>query len=177
MDQRSDQELVAACRQDDCEAYAGLVRSYSRRILAICYGVVGNLHDAEDLAQETFIRVFKGIHGLRDINQFFPWVRQIARNLCMDFLRRRKPGEVLVAEPPDEPDPRRGINTDYLDLRTAIGKIPEDLRSPLLFYYFDGRSTKNIAAALDISEAAVHTRLSRARRELRRLLSEKEAVQ
>lgn len=174
MDQRSDQELVEACRQGDRDAYASLVRKHSRRILAICYGVVGNPDDAEDLTQETLIRAFREIQSLRDPSQFFPWVRRIARNQCMDFFRRRKAGEVLVAEPPDKPDPHRGIDPRYLDLQAAIQKLPENLRSPLLFYYFDGQSTKNIAAALETGQAAVHTRLSRARRELRRLLTEKE---
>jgi RNA polymerase sigma-70 factor (ECF subfamily) len=176
LDERSDQELVGECRQGDRDAYAGLVKRYSRRIFAICYAAVRNLNDAEDLTQETLVRGFTEVHRLRDSEQFFPWIRRIARNLCMDFFRRRKPGEILVAEPPDQPDPIQRVNTDHLDLQKAIEKLPENLRSPLLFYYFDGRSTKNIAAALEISEATVHTRLSRARKELRRLLDEREAV-
>jgi len=177
LDERADQELVEACRQGDREAYAGLVSKYSRRVFAICYGAVANSDDAEDLTQETFLKGFTQLHCLRNAGQFFPWLRTIARNLCQDFFRRQKRGEVLVADPPDSPDPRPSVNPEYLDLQDAIARLPEDLRLPLVFYYFDGRSTKNIAGALDIADATVHTRLSRARKELRRLLSEKEGAQ
>jgi len=176
VDEKSDGELVGECRNGDDDAYAGLVRRYSRRIFAICYAAVRNPNDAEDLTQEALVRGFTEVRRLRDGAQFFPWMRRIARNLCADFFRRRKPGEILVAELPDRPDPIQRVNTDHLDLRNAVEKLPENLRSPLLFYYFDGRSTKNIAAALEISEATVHTRLSRARKELRRLLDETEAA-
>jgi len=172
--EQTDQDLIGACRAGDREAYAGLVRRYSRRVFAICYAAVGNSDDAEDLTQETFLRGFTQLHCLRKAGQFMPWLRMIARNLCLDFFRRRERGEVLVADPPERPDPRPSVSPEHLDLQEAIARLPEDLRLPLVFYYFDGRSTRNIAAALEMAEASVHTRLSRARKELRRLLSEKE---
>jgi RNA polymerase sigma factor (sigma-70 family) len=170
-----DDDLIAGCRQNEREAHAGLVKKYTRRIFAICYGILGNIDDAEDAVQETFLKAFQKIGDLRTDDQFFPWIARIARNLCLDFLRRRKNREVALSDVPDQAEQSHQDNTDYQDFQDTIRRLPDQFRLPLVLYYFDGRSTKNIAEALEISEAAVHTRLSRARKELRRLLNEKEA--
>lgn len=75
MDERSDRDLVDACRRGDEAASAGLVAKCTKRILAICYGTVGNADDAEDLAQETLIKGLREVQRLRDAGQFYPWNR------------------------------------------------------------------------------------------------------
>ena len=163
-------KLVAACRDGDCSAYASLARSYSGRIFAICYGILGNTHDAEDVAQQTLLRGFANIRQIRRNESFGAWISRIARNLCVDFLRRQKRRRRL---------PAGDMGTDgqnlqeHLELRTALAELSEEHRLALMLYYFDGRSAKAIAEVFEISEDAAHARISRARKQLRKLLQAK----
>jgi RNA polymerase sigma-70 factor (ECF subfamily) len=171
---RSDKALVAASRGGNREAYAELVRRYSKRVFAVCYGFVRGVEDAEDLAQEALLKGYRKIARLGDGAKFGSWISRIARNTCLDHLRRRPRREIALVDLPERPDPRSELKPEHIDLREAIGRLPEEYRVPLLSYYFNGRNTNHIAEALGISRATVHTRLSRARRELRRLLKDTE---
>jgi RNA polymerase sigma-70 factor (ECF subfamily) len=175
-----EEDLVLACRGGDKGAYASLVRTNARSIFAICLSLLGNVHDAEDAAQETFVRAFGQIGQLRGAAQFRPWAARIARNLCLDLLRRRKRGsQVLAMHAAAEPNPGNHAEPhealvlqeeERSRLESALARLPEKYRMPLMLYYFDGQSTENVARMLDLDPAAVLTRLSRARRELRRIL-------
>ena len=167
----ADKKLVDACRGGEAGAYAGLVKRYSRSVFAVCLGTLGNLQDAEDISQETFIKGLARIGQLRDDGQFGPWIMKIARNLCLDHARRRKRGAEIVALQGGD---RRSRGDEHADLREAIARLPEKYRLPLLLYYFDGRSSENVARALGISTDGALTRLSRARKELRRLIDSEE---
>lgn len=174
MDSCPEEDLVAACRRGDQEGYPGLVKRNINYVFALCYGMLGNIHDTEDVVQEVFIRGFKKINTLHDNARFSQWIRQIARNICIDFLRGHKKEEHL---PLDESIGTGRSDTgscDYLDLQDAIQNLKQDYRLPIVLYYFDGRSPKSIGEALKIDEATVYTRLSRARKELRRLLTVEE---
>jgi RNA polymerase sigma-70 factor (ECF subfamily) len=167
----TEQELVARCRSGDVSAYTGLVKAYSGRVFAVCLAMTGNSHDAEDIAQQALMKGFVQIRHLRYDESFGAWIIQITKNLCVDFMRRQQRIRSLNAKlSKEEPFSSGG----YRELRIALANLNEDYRLPLLLFYFNGRSTKNIAEALNISQAAVQTRLSRARKELRKLL-EKEA--
>lgn len=164
-----DQEdrLVAACRDGDCSAYASLAKSYSGRIFAICYGMLGNAHDAEEAAQQTLLRGFTNIRQIRSNQKFGAWISRIAKNLYVDLLRRQKRRHCLEAGRSNAgPDGSQ----QHPELTDALSKISEDDRLALMLYYFDGRSAKAIAEALEISEGAALARLSRARKQLRTLL-------
>ncbi len=162
-----DRQLVEACRGGDSEAYAGLVKRYSRSVFATCLGTLGNVQDAEDVSQETFIKGLARIGQLRDGAQFGPWLMKVARNLCLDHARRKKRGAEIVALQRGD---RRSPADEYADLRNAIAKLSEKYRLPLMLYYFDGRSSESVASALGISTDGALTRLSRARKELRKLI-------
>jgi RNA polymerase sigma-70 factor (ECF subfamily) len=151
-----------------------LVKRNTQRIFAICYGIIGNIEDAEDMVQETFMKGLKKIKGLRSETRFSCWLAQMARNLCIDLIRRKKRQKSPIIDGSAAVEQGCILNDPYLDLQEALQQLPEKHRLPLVLYYFDERSTKNIAEVLDVSQALVHTRLSRARKELRRLLSEKE---
>lgn len=167
MNERSDEFLVTASRSGDRRAYAELVRRHSRRVWAVCMGILGNAADSDDISQETFIRGFSRLGSLRGSGSFGPWIAQVARNLCLDQLRvgaRRRElierhGYTLV----------RG-EQDHSALHEALAELPEQYRTPLMLYYFDGKSAKRLAEELGISHNGACTRLSRARRELRRIL-------
>jgi RNA polymerase sigma-70 factor (ECF subfamily) len=182
-----EEELVLACRAGNKDAYASLVRSHTRSIFAICLGMLGNVHDAEDAAQETFVRAFRQIGDLRGAGMFRPWVARIARNLCLDLLRRRKRGSEALAvraagqsNPGNHAEPHEARllrQEERSKLESALARLPEKYRVPLMLYYFDGHSTENVAKMLELDPAGVLTRLSRARRQLRRMLQEQGGAQ
>jgi RNA polymerase sigma-70 factor (ECF subfamily) len=167
VNETKDDYLVTASLGGDREAFAGLVRRHSRRIYAVCMSILGNEADSEDIAQETLIRGFSRLDTLRRGESFGPWIANIARNLCRDHIRVNKRRRVLLGGRAQEPQKTVG---DFSILHAALARLPEKHRSPLLLYYFDGKSAAKLAGELGISEAGACTRLSRARRELRRIM-------
>lgn len=159
--------IVESCLAGDARAFAGLVRLHGRRVYAICLAMTGNTADAEDLTQETFMRGFTQLGSLKNHDSFGPWIGTVAGNVCRNFLKKRASRERNVEMPADCP---AEDDHDMSDLRDALGRLPEQHRLPLMLYYFDGQSAEHCAASLGISCEAVYTRLSRARRELRKLL-------
>lgn len=170
MEERRDERIVEACLAGDGQAYAELVTLHTKRVYAMCLAMAGNATDAEDLAQEALMRGFTELGSLRNHDRFGPWIVAIAGNLCRNFLRKRANHERILAMQAD----CEAEEPDQSDLRHVLGTLSEHLRIPLMLYYFDGHSTESAAATLGISPAAVHKRLSRARRELRELLEKGE---
>jgi len=162
-----DEKIVEACLAGDGRAYAGLVRVHGKRVYAICLAMTGNAADAEDMAQEAFMRGFTELGSLRDRDRFGPWIAAIAGNMSRNFIKKRASRERTLASQADLP---REDSKDMSDLRAMLGKLSEQHRIPLMLYYFDGHSSESVSITLGISIEAVHTRLSRARRELRKLL-------
>jgi RNA polymerase sigma-70 factor (ECF subfamily) len=168
LDVQLEKTVVASCKAGDKAAYAGLVEAYAGRVFAICLGMLGNRQDAEDVAQQALLKGFVEIRSLRDSDRFGPWIAQIARNLCLDVVRKRKPPLVL----PPVVDNVEQVDTDeYRRLEAALAKLDTDYRVPLLLFYFEGRSTKSIGEALGATQGTIQTRLSRARKQLRQWLA------
>lgn len=174
-----DEKLVEACLRGESRAYTELGARYARRVYAVCLAIVGCAADAEDLTQETLVRGFTELASLKNRGKFGPWVTAIAGNLSRDALRKRAAERGCsvnaAGRAGGEPAALADEPERLIDLRRALGELPEQNRVPLLLYYFDGHSAESVAATLGISTAAVHQRLCRARRELRRLL-EKDTV-
>jgi len=167
--------MPVSWRRGDRLAYAGLVKVYSRRVFAICLGMLGNIHDAEDVAQQALLKGFIDIEQLRDNDRFGAWIGRIARNLCVDLIRRRKREQSAFAKSQTPSYRERqaaseGSSKEYPELEDTLAKLPRRYRLALMLYYFDGRSSENIAETLQISQAAVYARISRARKRLRKLL-------
>lgn len=162
-----ERKLVASCRNGDSSAYTGLVKAYSGRVFAICLGMLGNIHDAEDIAQQALLNGLANIKQVRRGEQFGAWICQIAKNLCIDLVRKKKRRQSSLTErtAADKSNPR-----EYPELKKALTRLSEEYRLALMLYYFDGRSTRAVAEVLMITEAAAQARLSRARKQLRKLL-------
>jgi RNA polymerase sigma-70 factor (ECF subfamily) len=166
---RSTRGHNGAPEKKDQTPHEQLVRQYYEHVFAVCYGILVNVHDAEDAAQETMLRgLVKTAHRMAP-EQLRPWIVRVARNLCIDRLRKRKRREP-PAEPPPAPS-RQDVNAQQ-ELEQAIKRLPAELRVPLLMYYFDGRSAKTIAEDLNISHSGVCQKLRLARRQLHELLTE-----
>jgi RNA polymerase sigma-70 factor (ECF subfamily) len=169
---KGDAQLVEACLEGDRAAYAELIRRHAARVYAVCLAIAGTSADAEDLAQEALVKGFMELDSLRDRERFGAWVATIATNLSRNFARTRANQKRLLAAMPDCPRPDAESSSA---VRRMLWRLPERERILLMLYYFENRSTESIAATLGISTAAVHTRLCRARGELRKLIEKSEA--
>lgn len=168
MDERSDQILTAQSRQGDKTAYEQLVLRHYRHVLGLCYAILMNFNDAQDVCQETFLRGFEKLQDLRDDSLFANWIHQIARRMCVDGLRKRKKSQSFstLSEQPCSSD------GDYSDLTTAITGLPDDYRIPLVMYYLDGHDERAIASHLGTSQSTVCRRIQTAKQLLYERLSE-----
>ena len=136
----------------------------------MCLGVLGNVHDAEDVAQEAMLKGMLKIQKLIKGEQFEAWILQIAKNLCIDFLRRRRRVKPLASEQVMQPQQTTKVNHD---LEQAVRRLPQELRLPLTMYYFDGKNAKTIAGKLNISHSGACERIRTARKELHKLLTQR----
>ena len=138
----SDNILVAACETSGKAAYAVLVKRYYKNVFALCLGMVGNVHDAEDLTQETMLRGFLKINQLRGDELFNRWILKIGRNLCIDFIRRRKKQDLFMEKKLMRAGQITNKNENYR-LENAIGSLPQEIRLPLVLYYFNNKIINN----------------------------------
>jgi len=169
LDERSDNDLVQASRQGDRTAYAGLVGRHYGEVFLVCLGVLGNVHDAEDVAQDAMIKGFERIRQLRQGSQFGGWVIAIAKNLSVNLLRSRRPAPTTLGiEPISHEHPGEAAHED---LQWAVAQLRWDLRLPLVMYYFDGQNVKAVAEKLDISTSGVYQKLRTAVKELHDILT------
>ena len=169
MDERSDNDLVIASCRGDRTAYAVLVRRHYNQTFLACLGVLGHVHDAEDVAQEAMLKGFERIRQLRTPSQFGAWVGAIARNLSINLLRKRRATEKVVSA--GESLRRPAGQSAREDLQEAVAQLPWDLRLPLVMYYYDGQNVKTVAAKLEISTSGVYQKLRTALKELHEILT------
>ena len=170
MDDRVDDNMVRACKCGDTAAYGPLVKRHYRHVFALCLGVLGNVHDAEDIAQETMLKGFVKIKKLGRGEYFEAWILQIAKNLCIDFLRRRSRVKPLASEQPMQAGQKSQENHE---LEQAVRRLPQELRMPLVMYYFGKKNAKTIAEKLKISHSGACQRIRAARKELHKFLTER----
>jgi len=164
-----DENTVRACQRGDKGAYAALVERHYRRVFALCLGMLGNVHDAEDAAQEALLKGLAKIGKLSRTRRFEPWILKIAKNQCLDLLRKRKRLKTLAVE--HSVEPAQGTNNNH-DLDRAIKRLPLELRLPLTMYYFEEKNAGTVARKLNISHSLACQRLRAARNELHALLTE-----
>lgn len=171
MDERSDKNLVRACCAGDKKAYAALVKKYYRHVFLVCMGILGNVADAEDIAQDVMLKGFVDISKLRDGSQFSPWITKIAKNMCINLARRNKHSRKALKEKAKQTNESTAENDK---LQQAIEKLPQETRLPLLMYYFDGQSVKTVAEKLNVSTSGIYLKLRAATEQLHKLLIRQE---
>ena len=168
--------LPAAARGDR-EAYSRIVAACQNPITAIALAIVRDVQASEDIAQDAFLSAWQHLRRLQNPASFLPWLRQITRNLARDHLRaqRNRPldglgAELAIASAADPaPTPAEQLVADEREAAAAelISALPAESREVLLLYYREDQSSKQVAALLGLSDAAVRKRLSRARQALR----------
>jgi RNA polymerase sigma factor (sigma-70 family) len=177
----TDNELVVRCLRQDETAWQLLVERHSHRVLNIAYQFTGRRDEAEEVAQEIFLRVFRSLHRFDQNTSFLPWLVRVSRNLCIDEYRSRaREKAALVGQEPDPertPDPRSSPERHLRDrereerIRTALQRLPEDLRVALVLRDLQGLSYSEIAVSMQVAEGTVKSRIHRARLELAEVLS------
>ena len=175
-------ELVQRARRGDLPAYDELVRRYQERIYATIYHMTSNHEDANDLAQESFIKAFHALKSFKGGSSFYTWVYRIGVNLCIDHQRRESryvqvggdqddPGEEVA--PPsaedlerDEPFETTRSTEIGTHLVEAINELTPEHRAVILLREVDGLSYEEISQVLDCPKGTVMSRLHYARRQL-----------
>jgi RNA polymerase sigma-70 factor (ECF subfamily) len=172
--QDTETEWLEKARRGEEEAFTYLVEAYQRSVYNLCYRMLGNARDAEDAAQESFLRAFKAIHRYDPSRKFSTWLLTIASNYCIDRHRRRKlPTFSYDSLPvPDIPAKTIGMEKraihieDQETVTSLLDVLKSKDRSVVIMRYWYDYSYEEIAQSLSLSISAVKSRLHRARREL-----------
>ncbi|MEA4954908.1 MAG: sigma-70 family RNA polymerase sigma factor [Pseudoflavonifractor sp.] len=178
----TEQELVAAARGGDQDAFARLVETNQAKVYNLAYRMTGNPEDAADLTQEAFLNAWRGLARFGGQSAFSTWLYRLTSNVCIDFLRRQSRCETLSmtvegpenesrqAELPDErwcPERELERREASRTLETGLAALSPDHRQVLLLRELEGLSYAEIAQCLSLEEGTVKSRIARARLSLR----------
>ncbi len=167
-----EREWAAAAATGDEDAYAKLVEAYQLPIFNLAYRMLGNANEAEDAAQETFIRAYNRLHTYDPERKFSSWILSIASHYCIDRLRRRR-GPVLSMEEimgqrwiPDEhpkPEDQALQHEEHAFVRQTLEELPAPYRLVIVLRYWNDLGYEEIAEITNETVSAVKSRLHRAR--------------
>lgn len=155
-----DASLVKQTVAGDTSAFGHLYDRYARVIRAICFDETQDIDDAQELAQEVFLRAFAKLAKLRIAERFGPWLVSIARHVCREWRRsRRRDRHQYLGTPPEtDGNPDEGTDESVDRLRLAIAKLPEQERLALHLFYLDGDSAEAARRILGLSRAGFSSR-------------------
>jgi RNA polymerase sigma-70 factor (ECF subfamily) len=167
-----DRELVAACQRGERRAMEALYHQYKRRVFGLCHRIVGAV-DAEEVAQDVFVRVFRGLGNFRGDSQLGTWVYRLAVNAALTHAgKQRRRSEVgddeiahVAAPPAVERDPRLSDRVE-----AAMGRLPAGYRAILTLHDVEGLSHEECAAIMDCRVGTSKSQLHKARAKMRELL-------
>jgi RNA polymerase sigma-70 factor, ECF subfamily len=166
LDPDADRWLIDKIRGGDIDAYEVLVRRHRDRIYRIALRMLGNPHDAEDVAQDVVIQLWTALAGFVGSSTFTTWLYRIVVNRCLNHLQRRKQTRpVLDADAPPAPGAEETVIAEQRAAATvaAIAALPPDLRAVLVLHQMEGLSYREVAAITSLTESTVRGRLHRAR--------------
>ena len=162
--------------------FAELYRTHYRQVRSLCRQLLGSAERAEDAAQEAFMRAYRGLDAYDATQPFGGWIMRIARNHCLDVLRRRRTESSLFGSEADETAGVDETDTEGLHglltaerahaVQLAVANLPERYRLPLVLAYFADAGYEEIAAELGITRTHVGALLCRAKQALRKTLTE-----
>ena len=172
-------ELYRRFLDGDDEGLVGIIRDYKDGLILYIYGIVGNIQDAEALAEDTFVRIAVRRPKDRGKASFRTWLYTIGRNIALDHLRKRKRnGTVPLESLPETEDGLRELEESYLRkekravINCAMEKLKPEYRQVLWLAYFEGFSLRDTAKLMGKSVHAAETLAWRARQSLKKLLEE-----
>jgi RNA polymerase sigma-70 factor (ECF subfamily) len=169
----ADDTLIQAAQQGDADAFAVLIDRYRRLVTGYVYGRVRNRDEAEDIAQDVFVKAWSALDRFRLGESFGAWLMQIARNTSTDALRRKALRRFLPLRPEqidDSPGPEQlsTHNDRSARLNSALMALPEPQRVAMVMHYISGQTHRQIAEALGVPESTIIGRIAGGLRNLRR---------
>jgi RNA polymerase sigma-70 factor, ECF subfamily len=172
---REDDRLaVEACQQGEREAFDRLVERYQRDVYRLCYRYVNNHHDANDIAQDVFLKAYRAISKFRGDSAFSTWLYRIAVNTCLNFRSARRPPQEELSE--HLADGAAGVADRLQDdersaqVRQAVSRLPEKQRATLILKIYHDLTHEEVAGVLGASVGTVKANLFHALGNLRKLL-------
>jgi RNA polymerase sigma-70 factor, ECF subfamily len=184
-DERDDMETVwiEQARTGDKRAFSRLVEAYQRPVYSITYRMLGSPEEAEDAAQEAFLRAYANLNKYDPKRKFSTWLFSIANHHCIDRLRKRRMKWISIDDNPvlgnmagDSPQPERQAisGEDRDEVQRVLDQLDSGYRMPLVLRYWEDCSYEEIAQIMEISIPAVKSRLFRARQQVAELYRNQE---
>lgn len=176
---------IKQVRKGDQNAFGEIVELYKDKVFQLCFRMLGNSHEAEDISQEAFIRAYINIERYNIDRKFSTWLYRIATNLCIDRIRKKKPDYYLDAEvagtegltlysqiPASQLAPDEEVSKIELQviIQNEILKLPEKYRAVIVLKYIEELPLLEISKILDLPIGTVKTRIHRGREALRKQL-------
>jgi RNA polymerase sigma-70 factor (ECF subfamily) len=174
-----DRMLVEACVGGHREAFDQIVERHQRQVYQLCYRFVGNHEDASDLAQDVFIRAYRGLHSFKGQSTFSTWLYRIAVNVCLNRVgaRGQKWAPLDAADQPDVRQERADARILRAEraaaVRAAIARLPKKQRAALILRVYHDLPHDQIAAIVGTSVGAVKANFFHALANLKKLMSTK----
>lgn len=179
MKQTSDDTLMLQIQQGDHQAFTILVDRHLGALHGFVQRMLGNPADAEDIVQETFVRVWQKASQWHPKAKVSTWLHSIAHNLCMDFYRRIKGETVDIMEveliDPHQPATSRQQQDVALQVQIALQQLPDSQRSAIILCHYQEMSNREAADVLAISVSALESLMARGRRKLKKILQAQSA--
>jgi len=179
-DTDEDKVWVLQSRNGDPAAFESLIRTHQRMIHSLTFRMTGSLADAEDLAQEAFIRAYRQLNSYQGTAKFSSWLYRIAVNACLNWRQRETRREQIYARWAESnnalqsgPEPVAGDDNLSREVQSALMKLPAKQRAAIVLTVYDGHNHAEAAKILGCSETTVSWRVFAARRKLKRWLSAK----
>lgn len=179
----SEAEALRRAQQGDADAFESLYRHHSPRVYALCLRMVKNAAHAEDLTQETFLAVFRGIRDFRGQSAFSTWLHRVTRNTVLMGFRKRRVQETSLDEiiDPESAAPRAHLElgvsdarlegtADRMLLRSAVDRLSRGFRATLLLHDLHGYEHSEVAAILGCATGTSKSQLHKARLRVRQML-------
>ena len=180
----AEDKFIMQLKAGDRQAFDTLVETYQSQVVNMAYGLLSDREDALDAAQEVFIKVYRSISSFRGESALSTWIFRITRNVCTDFLRKRKYETVSMDQEDDEkPKMELGDTTHAPEqvveqtqmqrmVREAIAQMDENHRAVITLFDIEGMSYDEIAQILECTVGTVKSRLARAREKLKQFFIE-----
>lgn len=182
----TEQEMIERCKKGEESAFGELVEKYQGKVINMCFGMLSNREDAYDAAQEVFLKIYRHIGSFKGQSSLSTWIYKITVNVCNDALRKRSRAAVVSLTPDDDdkspheiaddsPSPDEAAQSKEVvsAVRAAIDELKPEYREVILLCDIEGLSYEEAALAAGCPMGTVKSRLNRARKMLREILSEK----
>ena len=169
-------ELIQIAQLGDTNAFGQLVVRHQRTVFNIAYRLTGNRQEAEDVAQDTFVKAYQALGRFDPQRPFAPWLYRIATNTALNWTKRRHPEatvneEITIADAAPNPESQTIANETSERLRAAIAELSPNYRAAIELRHFQGLSYQEMSQVLGIPLSDVKSWLFRARRRLRKALT------